>query len=43
MDDFELMHVLLEMDESKIEAMRNGGGEVLEDTGDDCESGACKI
>jgi hypothetical protein len=29
--------------EAKLEAMRDGGGEVVEDTGDDCESGACKI
>lgn len=41
MDDFDLMH--FEVDEKRLEEMRNGGGEVVEDSGDDCESGACKI
>lgn len=44
MDDVELMHFMaeLEIDEKKLEDMRNGGGEVVE-ASDDCESGACKI
>ena len=43
LDDFNLDSIDYASLELKVLAMQEGGGEVVEDTGDDCESGACKI
>lgn len=33
----------LEGAQERVDQMRSGGGEIVEDSGDDCEGGACKI
>ena len=43
LDEFNLGNIDNASLELKVLAMQEGGGEVVEDTGDDCESGACKI
>ena len=46
MDDLDLHNLdslSFYIDEEKLRKMQEGGGEVVEDSGDDCESGACKI